>query len=1835
MGYNVKEKLKDNLAAIRIAFDYRNGKVLAADEAAVLSRYSGFGGIKAVLYDWRDREDWMDQIPSERDRELYPLLDDLHTVLRKNFTPDEYRRTLSSLKHSVLTAFYTPDFLPEIIYGTMDKLGISLRNIYEPSAGAGVFVAGAVKMVPKLESVTAIEKDQLTAMVLEAYASTFPVNVQVQEKGLEETSREENGRADLVISNIPFGNFSVYDPTVTDKNLTGRIHNYFFAKGLDKLRDGGLLAYISTDTFLNSSLNRAAREHLFSRSDLVTLAVLPENLMRDTGNTDAPSHLIIVQKNNSKKALTETDKILLETVSRENDFGSYTLNRYIAEYSDIILGNRMVEGRNQYGEAHLKILQEGEISGIGRRLEALLLDGFGKRFERSRYETVHDPIEPAKVVKEGKKLTFLPPPEGGKREQVTVQLGLFDIPREAPDRSAAYLNELDRASMRADTARIIATIRTPEENDHESVVLITAQQAKTGRYLYRLFSNLREITFRSMWHSGRSLGPELERLRNLLSVYGNTFRFEGDRSLEKAFGLSEKKEDIFHGLQPFHKEGMPLIYEGRIVRLLKPDFGKDRAGFEPLEVGKNRLEASHAYIGLRDGYLRLMELESAEQDTGYARSELNNLYDRFASEHGQLNSAQNRQLATLDPVYSHEVFSSLERREHDRFVKADMLDGPLGADHDFHTEDPVEALAVSLNDKGGVDLDYIGKLTGKEQHLLIAELKGHIYFEPGERRWVTADSYLSGNVVAKLKVAREQVSEEAETPFFADSLQAIEKVQPEKISFELLDFNLGERWIPQEYYSRFASGLFGTPATVSYYRSVDIFKVEIPDANLAVTEEYAIKPKSGRTMYGYTLFEHALENTFPSFSYPIANAEGKEVRVPDNEAIQQAHEKIEKIRDRFLLFMKELPGTEKKAIETAYNELYNCYVLRKFDGTHLKFPGLSRNALGIHDLYNSQKDAIWRIIQSRGALIDHEVGLGKTLTMVVASREMKRLGIAHKPLILALKANVAEIAVTYRKAYPNARILAPTESDFVPAKRTRIFHEIRNNNWDAVILTHDQFGKILQSPEIQQQILQTELFNLERDLDAMEKGNGRTGKQIMKGLEIRKNNLQNRLSEVQRSMDNRKDQDIYFLDMGIDHIFVDESHKFKNLTFSTRHDRVAGLGNTEGSQKALNMLFAVRSLQQKFQSDLCVTFLSGTPISNSLTELYLIFKYLRPNELQRQNISNFDSWAAVYARKTTDFEFSVTNEIIAKERFRHFIKVPELALFYNDITDYKTAEHIKLDRPQVDEVLVNIKPTPEQEEFIARLMSFAQTGDGTLLGRDPLTDTEDKARMLIATNYAKKMAVDMRLISPEYEDHPDNKVNTCARNVALLYGETAAFRGTQLIFSDIGTPGNKGFNVYDALKKKLVEDFHIPAYEITFIHDWTDRKKPELFRKMNSGEIRILIGSTEKAGTGLNVQRRMVALHHLDIPWTPKDLDQRVGRGARQGNVAAKEHKGNKIKNFIYAVEQSLDNYKFNLLKNKQLFISQMKNSGLSVRSIDEGAFDEKSGMNFSEYIAILSGDTTLLEKSRVEKKITVLENLHHSHRQEQARLRYELEDLQSEHEKTGSTLEKLRADEKHYSENLLRDKDGTKMNPIQLSDLSAGDPEIIGNALIKIHSGWKPKGGSGDREQIGSLYGYDLYVHHHCETNGFGKNGWTYRYFNTLYAESPATGIRYTYSGGEPNRDNPKTASRYFLSAIDRVGKLREKSETKYNQQDEKLKGLASLMEKPFQRAEELAALKEELKDLEERLTKKMEATQKIQEGTEVSDKKQREDMDVQVPVIPLKKEEEPAGRKTSAVRL
>lgn len=1220
--------------------------------------------------------------------------------------------------------------------------------------------------------------------------------------------------------------------------------------------------------------------------------------------------------------------------------------------------------------------------------------------------------------------------------------------------------------------------------------------------------------------------------------------------------------------------------EGRIgnIRGLKGP----RTMFHPLELPEEQRMQASMYIELRDTYHRLYNNEADRHEANPAlREMLGRLYDNFTERYGELNAPRNVDLIKMDP--GGDEILGLERYVDGKQLKADIFDHPVSfkTEKMEKTDDVHVALVASLNRFADVNLEYIAQLTGASEDNVLEQLRGRIFFDPDTNGYKIAERVISGNVIEKADRVQRYLDAHPDHKAAQETLVALREATPKPIAFDDLDFNFGERWIPVGIFESYASWLFETDVKISYLPDLDEYNLSARDPyNIKIQHEFAVNGEL-RRYTGLHLLKHALHNTIPDITKKVEKlVDGRtvEVKVRDGEKIQLANSKIDEIRSGFTDWLRDQSMEFKDRLADTYNRKFNCFVRPHYDGSHMDFPGLDRKALGIEDLYPSQKDAIWMDILLGGGIIDHEVGGGKTLIMCCGAFEKKRLGLAHKPMIIGLKANIHEIARTFCTAYPMARVLYPGKEDFTPKKREQIFRQIKNNDWDAIILTHEQFGMIPQSPEIQQEILQAELDSVEQNLMVLRQQGKNVSRRMMTGCLKRQANLQAKLQKVQHALDNRRDDSVDFRRMGIDHLYVDESHKFKNLTFTTRHDRVAGLGNPDGSQRALNMLYALRTIQQRTGRDLGATFLSGTTISNSLTELYLLFKYLRPQELERQNIRTFDAWAAVFAKKSVDYEFSVTNEIVQKERFRYFIKVPELAAFYSEITDYRTAEDIGIDRPRKNEILHNIPPTPDQQDFIERLMQFAKTGDAELLGRPPLSESEEKAKMLIATDYARKMALDMRMIDPvRYGDHIDNKASHCAAQIAAYYRRYNEYKGTQFVFSDLGTYKSASeWNVYSEIKRKLVDEYGIPSSEVRFIQEaGSEKARKELIDGMNAGRIRVLFGSTEMLGTGVNAQRRCVAIHHLDSPWRPSDLEQREGRGIRKGNEVAKLHADNKVDVIIYAVEKSLDAYKFGLLHNKQLFIRQLKSNKLGMRTIDEGSMDEGSGMNFSEYVAVLSGNTDLLEKARLEKKIAALESERQSFARNKSSSRYRLEGLRTEMGRYKELSERIEKDLAAFKSRVEFNEDGSYKNRISLDSVQTSDPQLIGKTLNQIV---KSAVTGKEPQKIGSIYGFDIVV----KSERTMKEDFEMLH-NRIYVRGEG-GYLYQYNYGNLAGD-PRTAAMNPINALGTIESVLEKMKKDYAECLKDIPQLESIINSTWRKEADLAALKAEIESLDRRI--------------------------------------------------
>lgn len=1583
MAYNRKQRLNDNIKAIETAFILdREQRTPTARERLLLERYCGFGGLKCILNPARELADAVHWAKS--DLELFAPTVELHRLIRENSKNEsEYKQLMDSLKQSVLTAFYTPSAVTEALTDVLKEHHIIPEKVLEPSAGIGAFVDSVLDNNPKAD-IMAFEKDLLTGKILRHLHPEQKVRIE----GFEKIEKPFNDYFDLAISNIPFGDVAVFDPSYTAMKgmralVTRRIHNYFFVKALDTVRDGGLVAFITSQGVLNAKNNSAARFMMLYHADLVSAIRLPNNLFTENANTEMGSDLIILQKNTQKESLRGDDN-LLDTVY--NDENRIPTNNYFLEHPERIIHTTAKLDTDPFGKPAMIYTHEDGVEGIAEDLRKMLHEDFKKNLNLNRYLGIEE--TKAEEVKEVEETAKMKPSIEGKQndtvvslqkqekptddaelsqksshQQPPVQMTLFDLwGMEEENRQAVHstkkkaevtVGAVAKKVSRKKASPLVKSVNPtfevvtkPVEKEEKPSLTDakeqeTTQEAKPilpgdepyasisweenppingfyemmmtmapeDRVLLRQKAELHrqeqlkalgvedtldpkfkppmepiEVLKAQIGH-GHSKGNEAKEDSKTQSTLKET-NHEREQQKEQERKREEqarKKEDVMkprpfdEKLESFHREGSMVLDSARNIGVLK-DLTKYGATFMPVVLNMEQKEKAVLYIALRDAYQKLYTYEAEEQtENKQMRESLNVYYDTFFIRFGNLNAKQNVKFILMDA--SGRDMLSLERVENGLFTKSDIFDHPVSfsLDEVSHVDSPEEALTASLNKFGRIDLPYMTELSDMPELELTEALKGRIYYNPLIDGYEIADRFIAGNVIEKAERIEEWLKENPDHAIVRESLEALKASIPEPIAFEDLDFNFGERWIPTGVYSAYMSHLFNTQVSIVYSDSMDEYSAKCSMKTMAITDEYMVKGYY-RHYDGMSLLKHALHNTCPDMMKSIGEDEhGNDIKVRDSEGIQLANVKIDEIRNGFTEWLEEQSDSFKERLTTMYNRKFNCFVRPKYDGSHQTFPGLDLKALGgkygVKSVYPSQKDCVWMLLQNGGGICDHEVGTGKTLIMCMAAHEMKRLGMAHKPMIIGLKANVAEIAATYQTAYPHARILYASEKDFSTKNRVSFFNNIKNNDYDCVIMSHDQFGKIPQSPELQRQILQAELDTVEENLEVIRTQGKDVSRGMLKGLEKRKFNLEAKLQKIAYSIEQRTDDVVDFRMMGIDHLFVDESHQFKNLMFNTRHDRVAGLGNSEGSQKALNMLFAIRTIQERTGRDLGATFLSGTTISNSLTELYLLFKYLRPKELERQDIRCFDAWAAIFAKKTTDFEFNVTNNIVQKERFRYFIKVPELAAFYNEITDYRTAEAVGVDRPQKNEILHNIPPTPEQEDFIQKLMEFAKTGDATILGRLPLSETEEKAKMLIATDYARKMALDMRMIDPTCEDHPDNKASHCAKMIADYYKRYDNHKGTQFVFSDLGTYRPGEFNVYSEIKRKLIEDYGIPSSEIRFIQECkNERARKAVIAAMNEGSVRVLFGSTSMLGTGVNAQKRCVAIHHLDTPWVRHEV---------------------------------------------------------------------------------------------------------------------------------------------------------------------------------------------------------------------------------------------------------------------------------------------------------------------------------------------------------------------------
>jgi len=1063
----------------------------------------------------------------------------------------------------------------------------------------------------------------------------------------------------------------------------------------------------------------------------------------------------------------------------------------------------------------------------------------------------------------------------------------------------------------------------------------------------------------------------------------------------KLFDTHKTEREVKQAVSEAYKGDGNYISSGNIVEQdgmigvvtsTKNKYGDVTTTFNEIPSLKGKAERIEAMLPIRKAMKQLIDMQIQGVDNNHleeARTELQNTYDAFVKKYGRLNDKANDFLTEDIDGYT---LRSLEKYKDSKFVGLSDIftKNTIKPALDMTTaKTPQDAISLSLAEYGEIKPSFMKDVLGENW----TEQCGDILFKTpfAEDEYETVDAYLSGDVKTKLEQARAAAKEDATLQRNVDALEA---VQPKDIPFEDISIRMGARWIPAEVYTDFMYEQFGIPkyihrdnkSGVEYLPEVDQYVVNVAKNELGgEADAWRTSRRSASEVFTAALQDKSLS------VFDTIKEGGKETKVLNKEETELLNNKIQDLRTAFEDWIGQNPEREEMLMRL-YNDKFNRTVLRKFDGSHLNVAGLMGKELRPH-----QKDAVWMLINNRGGIVDHIVGAGKTLVMQSAIMEMRRMGIAKKPMIIALKSTVAQIAKEFREAYPAARILAPTEKDFAANNRKKFMAQIALNDYDCVILSHDQYNMLPHTEEVERSVIDEQMAQLDNAIEFLygQDDKSQLTKKQIKGLEKRKNNLETKLTNL---LDRKIDREFTFEGLGVDYLFVDECQHFKSLPYVSTYDRVAGLGDKKGSQKAIALLNGVRYLQKMHQGDQGTVFLSGTTISNSLSEIYHLLNYLRPSEMERLGMTTFDAWAGNFAIHTAELEYGVTSELKEKDRFRSLTNIPELAKMYAEIADVRNDMNLKLPKPKMRSHIVTVPQTDLMQEINREIVNMVKGKDGSYFN---IISNDNTPWGLLASTLSAKAAINPRLIDESWETE-GGKIPAVCENVKKIYDQFAEQKGTQLIFCDTGVPGKgKKYDAYSDIINRLVNDYGIPRKEIADIHEAnTDEKRKELFAKVNDGSVRILIGGTKNMGTGVNVQKRIVAMHHVDVPWTPADREQREGRGVRQGNEIARDFNDDNVDVYFYATEGSLDMYKYQLQETKGKLFAQFKSGTIGDRTFDEG--DAEENFDPAEVVAMLSGNPVIFEKSKQDKKVEKLRRAKRAYESDWQRRHARYEELQT-----------------------------------------------------------------------------------------------------------------------------------------------------------------------------------------------------------------------------------------------
>lgn len=1427
-----KTKFRNNITAIKILkqieAEYRTA---TPEEQKQLSLYSGWGGLANAFES--DNDKWKNE----------------YSELKELLTDDEY----TAARSSVLDAFFTDSVIIDSIYKVMQNAGFKGGNILEPAMGIGNFFGRLPSELRENSKLYGVEKDNLSGRIAQKLYPQADITID----GFENTHFQDNS-FDVAIGNIPFGDFGVIDKKYSSQNL--KIHDYFFVKSLDKVRDGGVVAFVTSKGTLDKK-DSSFRRALAEKADLVGAVRLPNNAFKSAG-TEVTPDIIFLQK---RSAPLENIPSWVNVGTTENGL---SINNYFIEHPEMVLGD-IVQGNKLYGRTDDTMCVP---FADGRPLSELLPEAVKNIvFTYSPAKEVISPVSKTEAV--------ISKPEGL--------------------RSQSYY--------------------------------------KSGNEIYFYGSN--------------SAGE-------LVTV--------------SAKDLLDKKYTT-----------------------------------------KN-IDRLTAFMEIRDTLRELLEVQQHDNNDAEVEQlqhRLNTIYDNFYDKYGLIHSRYNRNILGFDGAY--QLVASLEQ-DYDKntlIKKSDIFTQRVNVPKPQieHIDTASEAHAVCIAEKGYIDFDYMSNLTDIDKASLEESLRnnGEIYpipmnTENNEYTYQTASEYLSGDIYAKLDTAE---SYAAVDNIYSANVTALKAALPTPLKAGDIDVNLGATWIAPEYYEQFMYKLFETPL---FNRSDGIFKdskisVEYSEysgkwfiSHKAADKSVTVTKTYGACGYsGYQILEAALNLSEPKvykdkldeYGRIMFDKNNKPIRVIDVPATQVVQQKANKIRREFKNWLFSDPVRRSDIVDT-YNRTFNCIKPREYDGSHLTFPGMNSNI----ELHEHQKNAIAHAIYGGNTLFAHSVGAGKTFEMIATAMECKRLGLCHKSLFAVPNHLTEQVGADFLKLYPNANILVATKDDFKAENRKRLMSKIATGNYDAVIIGHTQLKMLPLSPERQENIFKEQIDNIVAGIAELKYQEGNSFK--VKDMERTKRSLEQQLEKLQSS---KKDNTVYFEELGIDKLFVDEAHEFKNLFCTTKLQNVSGI-SSRASQRATELFAKCRYLDEKTGGK-GVVFATGTPLSNSVTELHTMMRYLNYDFLaSHNNMQNFDNWVSTFGVQKKEYELAPAgNKFKERTRIAEYANLPELMSMFKTIADVRTADTLNLKVPDCELHIVDVEPTELQTELVEELSDRAdEVNNGSV---DPSQDN-----MLKITGDGRKLGLDPRLINPSFEDDPGTKLNVCVNNVFDIYEKTSDKKLTQIVFCDLGVPsknssadGNKDddtksvaeldsleesgkFCVYDDIRDKLIAK-GVSADEIAYIHNAkSETQKSELFAKVRSGEVRILLGSTGKMGTGTNVQDRIIALHDLDVPWRPSDLEQRRGRMVRQGNINDKVHL------YRYVTKGTFDAYSYQLLEKKQKFISQImtsKEPGRKCADVDQAA------LTYSEIKALCTGDERIREKLTLENRVKELQAL----KSEYNSTRYELED--------------------------------------------------------------------------------------------------------------------------------------------------------------------------------------------------------------------------------------------------